>query len=544
MSLTILITHQDGYVTRLGADEPDPGWIPFGITWTSVVPGGWKDASFNLRRRIDEDVPLRLLDEVEIIDETAKTMYEGRIVKLPRQHGDDFLLGVQCLGWASHMLDDPTVPYAFVDRDMGNWQGPSLARVVQVGALPWTDYQASVEGRYIRFDGPADAGGRTVLSGSRAELHYRSPVGTTLQKVMYRGTQTTPANTNALAFWTDDNDAFTSESSNSLTLDDTLRTVTLAAQERYGLMRVSASANHTPAAAYTSRLSKLGLYFNHGLTSVSYDSTEPDGYYADDMIAWALSRGAPKLNYSLSSTTTEPSINRPPVIVPHAADGDLGTTERIILDVNKFVIWDWLVYENRTFYYRPTDPDRLTWEARLDQGVHLSLEGDDVERAVGGVVVRYVLADGTNKIAGPTGSGLDYESDLLLDSDTEGTVTQHGYSRKWGELSVSFPLATDIYAATIGGAYLAQTLLPARSGDITIRNVVGHPTMGDRPAREIKAGDWIRLSDHPADVPRRIIQTTHNDDDKSTTVSVGNDLNKVDAMLEQLGVITRVTQGG
>src|SRR6266542_2733218 len=98
MALTILVTHQDGYVTRLGADEPDAAWIPMGITWGSVLPGGDRDFSFNLRRRIDEDVPLRLLDAVMLLDEHGQALYMGRIVKLPRQHGDDYLLGVECMG--------------------------------------------------------------------------------------------------------------------------------------------------------------------------------------------------------------------------------------------------------------------------------------------------------------------------------------------------------------------------------------------------------------------------------------------------------------
>jgi hypothetical protein len=45
-------------------------------------------------------------------------------------------------------------------------------------------------------------------------------------------------------------------------------------------------------------------------------------------------------------------------------------------------------------------------------------------------------------------------------------------------------------------------------------------------------------------VPRRIIQASHSDDDRSTTVSVGNDLNKVDAMLEQTALASRVALGG
>jgi hypothetical protein len=540
--LTILVTHQDGYTTRLGPDEPDAAWVPFGITWSSALPGGWKDASFNLRRRIDEDVPLRLLDEVVILDEHGQTMYEGRIHKLPRQHGDDYLLGVECVGWASHLLDDPSVPYFFVDRDMGNWQPPGLNRRVSHGSNGWeVDYRASVDGRFVQFEGPGDvAGGRTILQNSLAALQYRAPVGTTVAKLMYRGTEANTTSMTAAAVLSDDNDAMSSSASTALTLDDTLRTATIATPERYLELFARASSNHIPTAAFTRRLSKLGVYPNHGLTSVAI-SGEPDGFYIDDMLAWALSRGAPKLNYT---TGTDGSIQRPPVVVPHASDNALGTTERIVLDLNKYVIWDWLVYENKTFYYRPTDPDRLTWEARLDQGVHLSLEGDDVERAINGVQVEYATFDGTQKVAGPVGSGFDYESALLGDTDSEGTVNAHGYSRRWIPYPVQFSLADDSYAAVIGAAYLAQTQLPSRSGDITLRGPVGHPTKGDRPPREIRAGDWIKLSDHPADVPRRIIQVSHNDDDRSTTVSVGNDLNKVDAMLEQAAVASRVALGG
>lgn len=544
MSLTILVTHQDGYVTRLGADEHDPAWIPFGITWTSVLPGGWKDASFSLRRRIDEDVPLRLLDEVEIIDEHGQTMYEGRIAQLPRQHGDDYLLNVVCVGWAAHLLDDPSVPYFFVDRDMGNWQGPSLARVIAQGAVSWVDYQGSVDGRFIDFEGPGDAaGGRTILSGSRANLFYKAPVAAKVAKMMYRGTEAGATNVGAPVVYTDSVDSFASAANTGLTLDDTLRTATISVPQRYALLEAVASGNHTPTVPFNRKFSKVGMYGNTGLTSVAI-SGEPDGYYIDDMLAWALSRGAPKLNYTTSSTSTEPSIQRPPVVVPHAAESDLGTVERILLDLNKYVIWDWLVYDNRTFHYRPTDPDRLTWEARLDQGVFLNLEGDDGERAVNGALVRYMTFDGLNKVAGPTGSGMDVESALLMDSDTEGTVNAHGYTRKWIDYPVNFSLADDSYAPIIGAAYLAQTQLPSRSGDMTLPGTVGHPTKGDRPSREVRAGDWIQVSDHPADVPRRIISVTHNDDDRKTTVSVGNDLNKVDALLEQAQLFSRVAQGG
>jgi hypothetical protein len=541
MALTVLISHADGSTSRFGADEPDAAAIPQGITWTSQVPGGWKDASFDLVVRIDEDVNLRLLDEVEIVDENGSTVYEGRVSQLPRQHGDSYLQGVRCMGWAAHLLDDPSVPYFFIDRNMGSWGQAGLDRIVQYGANPYgTDYTASSGGGFLQFEGPADtAGGRTVLQNSIGELFYQAPVGTKVTSVQYQGTESNATNTTGLDLYTDDNRALSSGTGVSLTLDDTLRAQALT-EDRFATMSVAATGNHTPTAPYKALLSKLAMYGNTGLTSVSWSSTEPAGFYIDDMLAWALSRGAPKLNYT---TGVDGSIQRPPVVVPHAADLALGTTERIVMDLNKYVIYDWLVYHGRTFIYRPTDPDRLTWDARLDRGIFLNLEGDDVERAINGLVVKYTDSEGTSKVAGPTGSGLDYESDLLADTDSEATVNRHGYTKKWAEMDISVPLADDSYAAVIGAAYLYQTQLPSRSGDIEVTGTIDHPTKGARPVREVLAGDYVQVSDHPADVPRRCTSVTYTDDDRKARISVGNDLNKVDAILEQLGVRTQIVTG-
>ena len=534
--LTVLVTTGTGTVLRMGPDEPDPGWVPMGISFESQVPGGWKQASFNLARMIDEDIPLRLLDEVEIIDEHAQTVYEGRIVKLPRQHGDTFLLGVECLGWASHMLDDKAVPYFYVDRQLGGWQPPSLARRVAMGAVPVdADYSSSVEGGYLQFEGSS---GKAVLQFSATELHYQAPASSTIDKVMYRGTEANVGSVEAATLWTDAQDTHSSTSSTALTLDDTLRTATPAVAERYAFMRAMAGPAHTPSAALNRRFSKLAAYGDNGLTSAAI-SGEPDGYYIDDVLAHALALACPKLNFS---TGDGGSIERPGFVISQAADNDLGPVERIVLDLNKYTLYDWLVYHDRTFFYRPPDPDRLVWEARLDRGVHLTLEGDDAEHVYNGAIVKYEVPTLGARVAGPVGSGLDLESELLGDEDPENTANAHGYPAKQIELNVSFPTLDD-HAVILGAAYLAQAALPARSGDITVTGSCRHPTMGDRPAREILAGDSVRLSDHPADVARRIIAVRHTDDDQKTVLSVGNDIDRVDAILERLGVQTRLITG-
>jgi hypothetical protein len=536
--LTVVVTTADGAEYRFSGDEPDPAWVPFAISWESTVPGGWKGASFSLLRRIDDDVPLRLYDEVEILDEHGQTLYEGRIVKLPRQHGDDFLLNVECLGWASHLLDDKSFREVYVDRDMSHWHEAPLWRrsALALAGNPQGRIPVNTSAGGIVFDVPNEA----LTQFERTELWYEAPAGVAIALVGYIGerngafTNLDAATVNA----TDQPEGAAPIESYSLSLTGTVQVQALTTARRRVFLLVRVNTAVTPAAGHQERYTTFAVYGDHGLPTASIFA-DTYGFYIDDMLADAIGRAAPKLNFT---TGDGGSIERPPLIVPQACYVDPGPVENVLLDLNKYVIWDWLVYENKTFFYRPTDPDRLTWEARLDRGIHLSLEGDDAEHAYNGAMVRYSTPGQEPKVAGPTGSGLDVESDLLLDEDTENTVNQHGYQRRWIELDISFPTLDD-YAVTIGAAYLAQSSLPSRSGDITLRGDVEHPTKGFRPAREIRAGDWIRLSDHPADVPRRIISCRHSDDAAETVVSVGNDLNKVDAMLEQLGVKTKVTLG-
>ena len=539
MALTVLITTENGSVYRIGADEPDAGWVPMGISYESQIPGGWKQASFNLARMIDEDLPLRLLDEVEILDEHAQTVYEGRIVKLPRQHGDTFLLGVECLGWASHMLDDKAVPYFYVDRAWQSWQPPSLARRVYMGVVAVdADYSVKVEGTFLQFDGSSD---KSVPQNSNAAVHFAGPPGTQVEKTMYQGTEANTTNVEAATVFSADDDTLaTGLQSNALTLDDTLRTATLAAAKRYLMIRSRASATHSPTSAqiHSRTFSKLAVYGDNGLTSAPI-ADEPDGYYIDDILAHALARACPKLNFTVGA---DGSIERPLFVISQAADNDLGSVERIVLDLNKYTLYDWGCYHGRTFFYRLPDPERLVWEARLDRGVHLTLEGDDAEHVYNGAIVKYEVPTLGPRVAGPVGSGADVESDLLGDADPENTANAHGYPAKQIELTVSFPTLDD-YAVVLGAAYLAQAALPARSGDITITGDCVHPTMGERPGREILAGESVRLSDHPADVARRIIAVRHTDDDHKTVLSVGNDIDRVDAILERLGVQTRQITG-
>ena len=538
MGLTVLITSPTLGVRRCGPDEPDAAWVPFGIWFESTMPGGWKGGGFNLRQRGDQDLGLRILDEVEMIDGDGNTVYEGLIVKLPRSHGDDYLLGVECLGWAATMLFDPSVPYHYADPIMGNWAEVPLSRRAGIAAAAWPQGRipVSIGQGGIVWDLPNEA----LAANEDTEIMYVAPPGCEIGEVDYQGTPNSISSVEAPTLYTADNETLASATSTALTLDDTVRTATVSTPERYAMLRVKTTGAVTPAAGTQRRISKLSVRGNNALPTVDTDAGTK-GYWVDDILIHALSLGAPKL--VARKVKDGGQVERPPTPVAHATDNDLGTVERIVLDLNKHFLYEWGCYHGREFFYRETNPDRLCWEARLQRGIHLALEGDDAEHALNGMMIRYTLADGTPRVAGPLGSGLDVESELLGDLAPENTVNQHGHPRKWGEQTISFPLAADIYAVTIGAAYKAQAALPARSGDIELIWEVEHPTKGMRPVREVLAGHYVRLSDHPADVPRRIINTNNREDGRQNTVTVGNDMNKVDAILEQLGVVTKVTVG-
>lgn len=550
MSFTVLITAADGRVYRFGADEPDARWVPEAISFATAVPGGWKEGSFNLRRRADEDVPLRLLDEVQIIDEAGQSVYEGRIQQLPRQTGDDFVLGVQCLGWAAHLLDDPSRPFLLLDRDLGKWGSMSATyrRNALAATPPYSLFDSSVDTDPSQDDG----GVRTGLTGPwvyRAQSAAMYDAGAArIGEIRFRWARGSSVLGTAGWSWVvtgADNDAFTvgveQTANQASTVGANSGSIVFSTPKRYArvVLAMEAANLGNEGLDYPLWWTAIGVVGDHGIPIEVDPVTSQGGLFIDDMLGYVLSVAAPKLNFTLGDGG---SIGRPPLVVLQAAY-EPGSVENLVLDLNKYCLWDWLVYDNKTFFYRPTDPDRLTWEARLAEGVHLSLEGDDAEHVYNGAIVKYTTPDGLAKVAGPPGSGFDVEDVSLGDSSADSTVNQHGYPRKWIELDISFPIL-DLYAVTIGAAYLAQTAIPARSGSIELTGRVAHPTRGMRPVYEVRAGDWVRLSDHPADVPRRILTTSYDHDSGRNTVTVGNDVDKISALLEALGVTTSLKLGG
>lgn len=531
--LAISVTSADGRVTRWGPDEPDGRNVPDDLQFSTSVPGGFRDLSCSLPRRIDRSYPDEaLFDDVRVYTAGGgQTAWEGRMAQLPRQHGASSSVTPGAVGWAAHLRDDPSFREIYRDLDLGRWEAAGVQRRRNLaGVLTFVDHGKprpdSSSLAFVQTLGPAANG----PAGPLADAWYDAK-GIQIGSVYYAwrrgvGLDNTNVNYTWQVVLSDDDAATTSNLSGNLRAagpgSGTLSASGVA--KRYAIVDFFYNTTTGLANAFDLEWTTLAVYGNHGLTK---RGTEPaGGFYVSDLVDNVVARAAPLL--------TRNGIEQNTTLVPHCVFLDPVTAEDAVSTLNAYTVWEWGVWENRDFFFRPPDLERTLWRARLDQGAQIQLEGDAGEQVINGVIVSYQDAVGKRRTVGPVGSNADDETDTLTDTDPANPVSSHGIPRRWNKLDVSVP--TTLEGATIiGQVYLAQTLQATRRGSITLTGTAIHPTKGERPVWEIRAGDSVIVEDRVGDVARRIIQTEYRHADRSIVLSCDNTSPKLDAIIERLG---------
>lgn len=550
--LTFSVGHADGRETRWAADEIDPANQPQSFTFDTVNPGGFGKFSLTLARDLIPRSDESLLDTLVARGPGGEVALEGRITRLPRSQDADKTLTVEGVGWSSHLSDFRAFREIYRDAQAAGWlTAPTNKRRYNLltGGPPKFILEGQTEAVIDPTNlTPAVKQSLTAINGGVAGTTYSGATDCrSLCEAWYDAgsieigavaySVTTGQNSGASMSGTDwtvslvlSSDDLHASINSTGDLDGggsgTL-TASGAAKRWATLLFYYAGGGGSTGEWHADW--QLAVYGAHGLTR---QGTEPNaGFLASQIIEDAIARAAPLINVG--------DIADSGFVIPHLVFRAPTTAANVILEANKTQLYDWFVWEDRTFTMQNPDPQRLTWEARLDEGAQVQLEGEDAVKYASGVYVFYEDQWGRSKVYGPTGAtNCDLTSDALL-GDGSDPYSAHGISAPM-TVSLDSPAPDDI-ALQLGTVLLAENNAASRSGQIKLSGMVRHPREGLVPCWRVRAGDYLQITDKIGDEPRKIVQTSYSHADRSVTCTVANGpLYRADALLARVAVRTGV----
>lgn len=531
-ALSVNLTDANGVVTRLGSEDTNPAMIPSGISFRTARDG-FGDASLTLNRRIDRDwVDLGLLDEIELVGADGTTAYEGRIGAIPRNFDSSHTISLQCAGWISHMRDR-LFSMIYVDRDLNQWGAVSQTEQVGLVVAGYANFGSSVA--------PDNTGGvvlRLLYQGAwatgglpMAVAMYDAGSTNLIGSLYYSWTRGTNVSTGG-----DPNYTWMAKLTTSDTIgsgQDTTAdlqaagpasgTLTATAARRFAMLR-----HHYDVAGGTAGMEysidwQVAVFGDHGLTK---RGAAPEGFYASDVIRHVVGAYCPKLSTAGVQDTS--------FAIPHLAFRDPAFPYDALLEVNKYHLWDFAVWDKRTLWFAPIDLTDYDWEIRLDDADYpatVSLQGDSTQELANGIVVTY-----TNVTTGRQETLLPTTYADLQDQSVDNPFTTHGY-QGWKTYQVSVPTTLD-GALQLGRAALAEFNQPQAPGSIVIgphvRDRAGHA----QPAWRVRAGDRVSITSSTSlsDRPRMVSETSYDHDSRKVTISVDGSIKALDAVVDRISV--------
>jgi hypothetical protein len=302
------------------------------------------------------------------------------------------------------------------------------------------------------------------------------------------------------------------------TLDGTLRSVTTTAQ-RYAIHETySHGTAATPAAGANLTFSKLAVYGNHGLTTRTGDTTEPDGLYLSDILKNVAQRWCPLLDTS--------GVQDNPYVVQHCAFRDPTFPYDAFLELNKYALWHLGVWDNRKLTYKPYDLTDYQWEIRTDDpGITFSPQGPSTDSLFNGIAVTY-----TNPLTGVADRITPETTSTLADTSTANPWTAHGRTH-WDEITLTTPTLA-AQAALLGVAALADRNRPKTPGTITATGYIRDRAGNLQPVSKVRAGDTIKITNFN-DVVRLIVEADYDDEQKTVNLSIDKPFALLDAYLDR-----------
>lgn len=531
------IVNPAGKRFRWAEDEPDPANVPSGVGFGSTMPGGHDTAQAVLPRKPGIDYGDQTgFSDWRIYGAGGQVVWDGRLERAARASGDQVSISPEGVGWQAHLEDDKTAQFIGIDRDLGRWQGISNARRIVYGNNynPITDGQvvANQNGDpVIKFEASGHLPGAV---GALSASWYDAGPGNLIAGLIFGSSDTLAAMNFTLDAVGSDNDNAGSITSGVGTVSNgtVLGTAYRALPTAKRWTRFAWVYTGGPYTADENQrwrdVKQVAVVGDHGLPL--YGDPGAEGLLASDIVAYALGRWAPLLNFTTGPNGT---ISPSGFVIPHITFPEPTTAKDMVTQAIRFGLPDWAVWDNRTFYLHPRGARGRKWRFRVGPD-QLQETGQAMDRVWNGILVRYQDVDGTTKTVGPPGSAAEVHDAALLVTDPLNPANQAGI-RRWDLLDMG-KVSVAPTAIEVGRIFLEEANRLDRSGQAI---AVGY-AMDDRgivrPASQIRAGDGAVFVDAADSSERRVVRVTYDHSTRTASMDLDAPPEGLDALQERLAV--------
>lgn len=532
----VLATTPGGRCHRWGEDEPRAENILSKLDDEDTVPGGYKTATGSLPRKPGVDYSdMQVGTKLEFFGAGHAKHGEYRLERAARLSGDYLTMDPAAFGYQGHLADDNSAQMVFVDGDVSGWGDVSAARRIELGFMApvpvttgFQDASATLPAIIFAYERLAEfwMGNEYSYYGGGCELgaiifNFKgSGEDTAWQDIAYG----CPADSGAGTTLSADFNAMPESGPYYLAFN---------AGTRYAGVQTARYQGAASINTYTGihRWERPTIFGAHGCPI--YGAWPNYGLLESDMLAFALARWAPLLNFTTGAFGT---IKPTQFFIPQMAFKEPGPISEWIPQMNRFELKEWAVWNDQTFWLndRGQREGRKRWRARI-RPTQFKETGEALDRSWNGVVVLWQDVGGQTLAVGPTGSGYTRSTASLLDTDPQNPANQIEGERRWAKLQMK-GVSTELGAIRAGEKFLELTKQLDGSGSAVFNGYIEDEHGALWPYYCAHAGDVVDFVDSSLPGDRYVISCHRNRAERKAEITLDAPPQAMEALLEELDV--------
>lgn len=529
----IIVTAPSGKPFRWSEDELEAANVPANSQHSSTAPGGHASWSATLPRKPGVDYgDMEPLSDVQILDASGDTVWNGRLTEIPKISGDQMAVTPAATGYQAALEDVQGINWLGVDPRSSEWAGPSTGRQLQILTA---GVSFATEGAEAEIAADVDQGishSFADFPGTpiRQEAWYKAIAP--IDRVFYilSTTNVTPQpEWETRAYILNRDYAYTvvqggtNHNGNPTTVS--VFVATSDQDSRYALFVSAYSGTFSGRAPQMLRWHNVAVFGRHGINRRPSALGTP-GLLASDIITYNILHWA--------NGITPRNVVQSDFVIPVSVIPDT-TVAGIITDSNKYQLWNWAVW-GKSFDYAPPGQLGRRWKARVGPS-QLRETGKSLKRVRNGVIVSFTDVDGTQKSVGPPGSTADVIDAALLDTDPLNPANMAG-ERIWESISMR-DYGTVGSATRTGVEYLRQLRQLDRSGEAVIVGWIEDPSGRRYPHTAVEADDEVEFVDSNDPSPRLVVDAQHNRAARETQITLDAPRDAMEAIVDRMQIVVQ-----